>query len=307
MKHALNGRGISIVVPCILAAWILTAGQVMGREIYVGDFLSARFQTSSVFHYDGQTGDLVGTIATGLDGPTGLAFLPDGDLAVAESQQDRILRYDGTSGAYEGILCDSGLDNPRGIATGPGGNLWIASLQTNAIVAVDPATGSEVRRLTVPRPMGVAIGNGRIYATSQSMAVYEFEYDTGQGLSTLAENVGQSLEAILVAPDNSVIVNSSTALVRLDWQSGKVLASNTGFGGEGMAFGNDGMLYAGHGTHNIPVILARVDPITLDIIAPAVTNFTGGHGIAIKLVPEPATLTILTLGGLTLLRRRRRR
>lgn len=296
----------TFVLAAFAAALVLAsvAGVAAGQTITIGDILAANYGAGTVYHYSGQTGALLGSVATGLNGVSGVVFLDDGDLAVAESGADRILRYDGDTGAYKGIICDSAINNPRGIAVGLAGELWIADLINGAAVAVNPSTGAELLRLPVSRPMGVAIGNGRVYVTKQDATVRHFDYATGTDLGILAQGFGSSLEAIVVTPDGSVIVNCTPGLFRLDWQTGAVLASHAGFGGEGLALGDDGLLYAGYWSDS-PNYLARVDPLSLDIIGPVVVNYSGTHGIALKPVPEPATLALLALGGLAVLWRRR--
>ncbi|WP_164928607.1 NHL repeat-containing protein [Gloeobacter violaceus] len=73
--------------------------------ITVGDF-----QLGRVDQYDGVTGAFIGTFASGngLSNPTGLAFGPDGNLYVADSDTSSILEFNGSTGAYEGIFVPTG-------------------------------------------------------------------------------------------------------------------------------------------------------------------------------------------------------
>ncbi len=85
-----------------------------GGKLYV-----ANEGGDNVLRYDASTGALeaafVGAGSGGLDGPTDLAFGPDGALYVISSNNKRILRYDGNTGAFDGVFVQGGtrfLDNP---------------------------------------------------------------------------------------------------------------------------------------------------------------------------------------------------
>jgi CSLREA domain-containing protein len=75
--------------------------------------------SDEVLRFDAATGALDGAFVTAgsgsLDGPTDLAFGPDGDLYVISSKNKRILRYDGSTGAYRDVFVQGGtrfLDYP---------------------------------------------------------------------------------------------------------------------------------------------------------------------------------------------------
>lgn len=83
-----------------------------------------------------------------LDGPTGAIFGPDGDLYVASFDNDRVLRFDGASGAYLGVFVSTGsggLDGPdAGLAFGPDGDLYVPSFFNHRVLRYDGATGAFV-------------------------------------------------------------------------------------------------------------------------------------------------------------------
>jgi hypothetical protein len=100
-----------------------------------------------VARFDGRTGaylgDFVPTGSGGLSFPQGLVFGPSGrgaaqfDLYVASAQTNRILRYDGGTGAFLGVFAGDdpstpadeggGLERPLGLTFGPDGNLYVAN------------------------------------------------------------------------------------------------------------------------------------------------------------------------------------
>jgi hypothetical protein len=76
-----------------------------------------------------------------LDGPTAAVFGPDGDLFVASFETDQILRFDGASGAYEGVFVTAGLgglDGPdAGTKFGQDGFLYVPSFWNDRILRYD--------------------------------------------------------------------------------------------------------------------------------------------------------------------------
>jgi hypothetical protein len=146
-----------------------------------GDLLVANRGTDSVLRYTGD-GEFVGTFVTsgagGLVAPFGLAFDAGGDLCVT-SDDGRVLRYDGRSGAFVGELVSSedsgGLSEPRGMLFLPAGDLLVASHGSDAVLRYDGATGAFLGRfnnngtasvLTLDQPWGIRLGpDGGVYVS----------------------------------------------------------------------------------------------------------------------------------------------
>ena len=78
-------------------------------------------------------------IATGLDGPVGLAAAGD-DLYVSEYDAGRIWRIDLRDGARQ--LVTEGLDRPEGLALTGDGQLLVAETGTQRLLRIDPVTGA---------------------------------------------------------------------------------------------------------------------------------------------------------------------
>lgn len=76
-----------------------------------------------------------------LDGPTAAVFGPDGDLFVTSFESDEILRFDGASGAYEGVFVAAGLgglDGPdAGTKFGRDGLLYVPSFWNDRVLRYD--------------------------------------------------------------------------------------------------------------------------------------------------------------------------
>ena len=107
-------------------------------NLYVADHIEGA-GTNTVQRYDAATGaflgDFVPNNSGGIKNPQGMVFGPDGedggqlDLYVASAGNGKVLRYDGTTGAFRGEFVaggSGGLDHPFGITFGPDGNLYVA-------------------------------------------------------------------------------------------------------------------------------------------------------------------------------------
>ena len=94
-----------------------------------------------------------------LDGPTSAVFGPDGSLYVGSFHNDRVLRYDGQSGAYRGVFVRAGsgsLDGPdAGMTFGPDGHLYVPSFHNDRVLRYDGGTGADLGGFVSPRSGGL--------------------------------------------------------------------------------------------------------------------------------------------------------
>lgn len=93
-------------------AWIVHIPPPPG---VVRDLLVGSTNSNEILRYDGQTGAFVGAFASGsgLDGPRGLAFGPDGNLYLASNGEDVVRRYQGQTGDFIDVFASGGgLDAP---------------------------------------------------------------------------------------------------------------------------------------------------------------------------------------------------
>ena len=125
--------------------------------------------------YDGETGSFLGAFVPagrgGLNSPRQLNFGPDGDLYVASAGNDRILRYDGSTGAFEqNVTIGGGLDGPTSFTFGKDELLYVCSVITNQVKRYDPRTGLYLgnfvtENLQVPHDVGIG-PDGRFYVVN---------------------------------------------------------------------------------------------------------------------------------------------
>ena len=72
---------------------------------------------------------------SGLDGPSGITFSPDGKLMfVSSARTNQVLQYNGTTGALLGVFSDESTFSPDGLVVGPNSNLFVSSSGSNEVL-----------------------------------------------------------------------------------------------------------------------------------------------------------------------------
>ena len=103
----------------------------------------------------GFSGDGGPALTAQLDEPDGIAFAPDGDLLIADSENHRIRRIDKVTGVITTIAgtgvagwdgdgrgaLETALDQPSAVASAPNGDIYIADAMNNRIRRIDHRTG----------------------------------------------------------------------------------------------------------------------------------------------------------------------
>jgi streptogramin lyase len=165
-----------------------------------------------------------------LGGPRGKAFGADGNLYVASRFTNEVLKYDGKTGAYLGVVVPSGsfgLHAPWGLTFGPDGNLYVVGSISNNVLRYNMTTGAIDEFL--PSSAGLqqpheltfdSVGNLYLSINSDS-SVLRFQGPGGASPGAPLPAPGQS--GAVFVPPNSGGLNGAT----------------------GLAFGPDGNLYVG--------------------------------------------------------------
>jgi streptogramin lyase len=119
-----------------------------------GDLYVSSASNNTVRRYDGSTGAFVEVFAssagasrkgcpTCLWQPVGIDWGPDGHLYVSSYSNNRVQRYDGTSGTFTGTFAlGNDLNGAIDSEFGPDGNLYVSSNINSRVLRYDGTTGA---------------------------------------------------------------------------------------------------------------------------------------------------------------------
>lgn len=180
-----------------------------------------------------------------------------GDLYVANIGSNEVTRYDGSTGAFEGVFVAAGaggLHGATGIAFGPDGHLYVGSSQTDQVLRYDGASGAPLGAFVddsaLAMPFSLIFGSdGNLYVSSgRGNVVRRYDGRTGAFLGVAAADsaLRQPIGLAFGGDGMLYVVNSAGKnVMRFDpgTGSGAVFASDSmGFPSD-LAFGPDGALY----------------------------------------------------------------
>ncbi len=224
----------------------------------------------------GNVGAFVAQGSGGLSSPRDLVQGPDGNVYVASSGTNSVMRYTPTGQLLGTFVAagSGGLSSPFGLAFGPDGNLYVGSEGTNAIYKYSGTTGAFVGTFVsagsggLNDPKSLVFGSdGNLYVSSHtSGSILRYEGPGGANPGAPLPVTGQSgatfvaagsgglhgPKELLFGPDGSLYVSSGVtnfAVLRFDGTTGNYLNTVVapGVGGlqnpTGLAFDQDGRLY----------------------------------------------------------------
>lgn len=291
----------------VTAAIVLIACPAWADYVYVSDDLNNRIEK-----YDSVTGSHLGTFASnGLSGPNGMAFDRSGNMYVANynSNSGTTVEKLAPDGTDMGIFA-SGLVAPSALALDTHGNLYVGNYPTGTIQKFGPngenlglfAAGSgNVNALATD-------GSGHIYAgywrSGSGDDIREYD-SSGSLIATLATGMEDGVFGLTFDRQGDLYAASlGGSIVEFDPAGHNlgVFANASYYEPGGMAFDSSGNLYVAD--YYYGNIVERFDPT-----GKSRETFATGLGrpscIAIQPVPEPATLALVALGGMAMLRRRK--
>jgi DNA-binding beta-propeller fold protein YncE len=147
-----------------------------------GSFIVASAGNDTVLRYSSTGASLGAFIANGangvpaltLDYPVDFALGGDGLLYVTSQLNDRVVRFNATTGAFVDVFISGGtLDGPSGLAFAANGDLYVVGRFSNNVIRYDDATGSVVGAFAPAafnQPFGIAVhpGDGVLYVANGS-------------------------------------------------------------------------------------------------------------------------------------------
>lgn len=167
MKRTLNCRCVVVATGLCL---LLGKGNVARADLLV----SSR-DGNSILRFNQTSGAFLSTFVTagsgGLSQPVGMRLGPDGSLYVSSFGTNQILKYDGKTGAYQGVFASGpSLSMPADLRFGPDGSLYVANFGDTTVTRYDGTTGVLIDTYTGPdlaQPTSVLFdGMGRLFVSS---------------------------------------------------------------------------------------------------------------------------------------------
>ena len=242
----------------------------------------------------------------------GISLGPDGMLYVAGTGSNTIVTFEPTDGSYVGIFATEGLSAPNGLTFGPDGDLYVNNETGNNVTRYDGLTGTLIgvfaSGLSAPRG-GICFGpDNNLYVSSAGSGdVKVFDGSTGVFQETLSGTELVTPNGMVFGPDGNLYVNDegSNHVVRIMLdesgnETGVFASSGLVAPRGGIGFYGDTLYVASAGSDEIiafdSTTGAKTGVFSSDVAVP--------NGLYI--VPEPTTLSLLALGGLSLIRRRKR-
>jgi streptogramin lyase len=238
-----------------------------GGPLCLASLLVSSNTNSRVIRYSFQSAlpeVLVSTGLGGLSGPSKLVCGGDGRLYVTSQNNDRVLRYDASTGAFVDIFVTAGsggLDIPVGLDFGPDGNLYVASNTGNSVLRYDGGSGAFIDAFVpgtsgLNGPTGIVFGpDGNLYVSSRAGdKVMRFDGTTGAPMGDFVTAGSGGLDlprGLTFGPDGNLYVAEEVndSVRRYDGTTGAFIDVFVASGSGGLdrandvAFGPDGVLY----------------------------------------------------------------
>lgn len=280
------------------------------QTIYAQDLFVGSCYTHEVFRYDGLTGEAQGTFASsGMSGPRGIAFGPNGNLYVASPGNDSVVEYDGSTGAFIRVFCQGNeIYEANQLLFGPNGDLYVSNVPSGSmgikhrIVRYDGVTGQLIgifatEGLWNPQDMLFLPNGNMIVANSLSNNVLEFNGATGSLIGEFITAGAGGLvhpHGMAWAKNGNLLVTSlqTDSILEYDCVTGdfvRIFVSGEGLSRpRKLQYGPNGNLFVANDNTDY---IAEFDGVTGEFIGSFTTGASFGHteGITFK----PPTLNTI--------------
>jgi hypothetical protein len=218
---------------------VMALALIFVRTAYADFLVSDNFGNQIVRYADNGSplAPFVSAGSGGLTGAVGMVFAPNGDLLVASQSTNQVLRYNGTTGAFNGVLVGNNLAGPAHLQFHSNGNLLVSNFTGNSISEFT-STGTYVREFTSGTPGGGLQGvssfatapNGDVYAGSfnsgeiyvyNSDGVYQRTFATGFGGASGLRFSGSNLWVASLLNSRVALLDPTGAAIR-DFSTGEI-------------------------------------------------------------------------------------
>src|SRR5690606_4280194 len=152
----------------------------------------------------------------GFSNSTGLLFHPAGELLLAQSISNAVLRLDPRTGQGSSFAAGQGLDIPIGLVLHPDGDLLVGSFGNDSVLRYDLESGELIGAFVAP-------GSGGLDGTHNLAFMPESNPASGQPIRSFA--TAEALSALIDHPD--LDGDGRRDLLALQTDSGRVQARSS--------------------------------------------------------------------------------
>jgi DNA-binding beta-propeller fold protein YncE len=278
---------------------------------------------NAIVYYDA-AGQPTGTRAQGITPPLDGGFALSGDesrLAAASSAGDAVLEFDAATSTplrrFGGVCAGLFASD---VAYANGGDLFVSCSGTHDVNRIDGTTGAVstfvlggTGGLFAPRSLGFG-PNGNLFVSSASGEVLQYDGGSGGFLGAFIDAAGNGGGAIdpygFRFRDGKLYVTSffTDSVKVYNGTTGAFLATLVASGSGGLdgptalAFGpNNDVFVASHGDHSV-----RRYHATTGVVPPGADGLLAPADLAVRGLPEPASLGSLAAGAVLVAALRRR-
>ncbi|MBC7784779.1 MAG: PEP-CTERM sorting domain-containing protein [Burkholderiales bacterium] len=292
-------RALAVMIAAI--AWCLMSTSAHAATImYVTNYSA---NTVTQFSETGVSSAFI-TSGQGLSNPSGIVRDTGGNFYISNNTGS--VRKYAPAGGFGTGLSTGGLSSPSGLALSPSGELYAGEGLADEVSKIHLTTGvvtSFAATGSISAPYGLAFDTaGNLYVACSGTNLVK-KITPGGGVSNFGTGYNGPAGLAFDTGGNLYVSNIGSNLIRKILPDGTSSTFvSTGMNGpRGLAFDPAGNLYVANYSGN------TISKYTTGGVFSTFANTGLTNPAFIVMVPEPASLGLLSIGGLALLRRRRGR